>query len=89
MGGTVPDLTIADLAEILRECAGVEETVDIDGDIADVPFADLGYDSLAVMEAASRLSRDYGVRLADEVVLNASTPGELLRLANSQIAAAT
>jgi len=29
------------------------------------------------------------VRLADEVVLNASTPGELLRLANSQIAAAT
>ncbi|MEV7009978.1 acyl carrier protein [Streptosporangium sp. NPDC051022] len=83
------ELTLADLARILRECAGEDEGVDLSGDFGDVPFADLGYDSLAVLETAARLSRDYGVHLSDDDVLDAGTPRKLLQLSGIQIAPAT
>jgi len=32
----------------------------------DASFTDLGYDSLALLEAAAAIGREYGVALADE-----------------------
>lgn len=84
----MPDLTIDDLSRILRECAGEDEAAGSGNAFADTTFTNLGYDSLAVMEAAACLKREYGVRLTDEEVLDIGTPRELLELARRQIAAA-
>ncbi|MFI6277211.1 acyl carrier protein [Streptomyces sp. NPDC050988] len=83
----MPDLTLDELARILRECAGEGESADLEGEFAKLPFADLGYDSLAVLETAARLKQDYGVELTDEEVAESGTPGRLLELARRQIAA--
>ncbi len=80
---TAPRLTLDDLTRLLRDCAGAAEGVDLDGDILDVPFTDLGYDSLALLEAAGRIERERGVALDDEAVGTAGTPRQFLALVNA------
>lgn len=76
------EFTIVELKKILRECAGVDESVDLNGDILDTEFPGLGYDSLAVLETVSRIERDYQVRLDEDAVSSASTPRGFLDLVN-------
>ncbi|WP_329297169.1 acyl carrier protein [Streptomyces sp. NBC_00659] len=75
-------LELTDLITLLRECAGEEEGVDLDGDILDVPFAELGYDSLAVLQTTGRIERDFEVLLDEEAVDEAETPRVYLELIN-------
>ncbi|KOG87803.1 actinorhodin polyketide synthase acyl carrier protein [Streptomyces varsoviensis] len=67
-------LTLDELKQILRESAGEDESVDLSGDVLDVPFIDIGYDSLALLETAGRVERIYGVTLVDDAVSEAETP---------------
>ena len=78
----VKRLELTDLITLLRECAGEEEGVDLDGDILDVPFAELGYDSLAVLQTTGRIERDFDVLLDEEAVDEAETPRAYLELIN-------
>jgi act minimal PKS acyl carrier protein len=78
--GTV---TLADLTRMLRESAGEEEGVDLDGDVADTPFIDLGYDSLALLQVIGQIQREYGITIPDDAVVDAETPGALLALVNA------
>ncbi|WP_190191460.1 acyl carrier protein [Streptomyces minutiscleroticus] len=78
-------MTVDDLMKIMRAAAGQDENVDLDGDVLDVPFADLGYDSLALLETAVRIEREYGTRLADDLATTARTPREFLTLVNDGI----
>ncbi|WP_369250093.1 acyl carrier protein [Streptomyces sp. R41] len=82
------ELTLADLTRILRQSAG-DEGIDLDGDILDTTFTDLGYDSLALLEAASRVERELGVKLSEETVGEAETPRLFLALVNEPVAAST
>lgn len=75
--------TLDDLRKVLREGAGAAEGVDLDADILDTAFESLGYDSLALLETAVRISREYHVPLDDDVASSAKTPRELLALVNS------
>ncbi|MFD6282084.1 acyl carrier protein [Streptomyces sp. NPDC060209] len=70
--------TLDDLKRVMRECAGEDESIDLDGDILDAPFEDLGYDSLALLETATRIERELGVRMPEEVLSGAKTPRLLL-----------
>jgi act minimal PKS acyl carrier protein len=79
------ELTLVGLTAILRESAGEDESSTLQGDIMDAEFSELGYDSIALMETAGRIQIDYGVVLADDVVVQARTPRELLRLVNRSI----
>nr|ADE34520.1 SsfC [Streptomyces sp. SF2575] len=76
------EFVIQDLVRLLRECAGEDESVDLEGEILDTTFEDLGYDSLALFNTVSRIERDYTIQLPDEVVSEAKTPGQLLKLIN-------
>lgn len=76
------ELTLRRLMEVMRDCAGDGEGVDLDGDIQDHNFDDLGYDSLARLETAAKLERDLGIRLPDEEVTSAMTPRDFLALVN-------
>jgi act minimal PKS acyl carrier protein len=75
-------IDLSDLRRLFRESAGTEPGVDLDGDIMDTAFDDLGYDSLAIMETAARITREYGVSIDDEELVIATTPRHLLELVN-------
>ena len=81
MTGSVLDL--AELRRILRIVAGTEQGVDLDADILDTAFSDLGYDSLALLEAAAQILREFGVRLDDDALLGATSPRQLLDLVST------
>ncbi len=76
-----------DLVRLLRDSAGEDDLVDLDGDIIDVPFDTLGYDSLALFNLIGHVQREYDVRLEDEVVTQAKTPRDMLNLVNEALTA--
>ncbi|MFF9011363.1 acyl carrier protein [Streptomyces sp. NPDC014870] len=80
--------TLDDLRRILREGAGAEDGVDLDGDILDTPFEDLGYESLALLETGLRIGREYGIELDDDVLADAETPRDLINAVQEQLSAA-
>ncbi|HET9255915.1 MAG TPA: acyl carrier protein [Pseudonocardiaceae bacterium] len=82
---TLSGLTLTSLINIMRECAGDNEGIDFRSDILDVDFDALGYDSIALLETAGYIQREYGVHLADDVLTTARTPRELLSLVNDAI----
>jgi act minimal PKS acyl carrier protein len=76
-----PDgFSIDDLRKVLVTCAGEMDGEALNGDFADTDFEDLGYDSLALMETAARIERDYGVRIADSEVADVRTPRDMVNL---------
>ena len=55
----------------------------------DIPFADRGYDSLAMIELASQLEQRTGIRIPDDVALERLTsPRRTLEFINENLAAA-
>jgi act minimal PKS acyl carrier protein len=80
--------TVEDLRRILRECAGEDESADLNADISDATFEDLGYDSLALLETANKITREFAIAIADDDLAFVDTPGELVKLVNRQLASA-
>ena len=88
-GTTLPqhEFTITDLVALLRACGGEDEDVDLYGDILDVEFEELGYDSLALLETAGRIQREYDITLDDATVGESRTPRALLAAVNDRLLA--
>lgn len=82
----IREVTIDDLRRIMREAAGEDEDVDLNGHILDVPFDELGYDSLALLETGRRIEAEHGIRLDDSAIIDAATPRVLLAVLNEQLA---
>jgi act minimal PKS acyl carrier protein len=74
---------LRDLKRILTESAGAGQGIDLDGEILDTTFDDLGYDSIALLETAARISREYRVMIDDDELFGVKTPRELIALVNS------
>ncbi|WP_329580332.1 phosphopantetheine-binding protein [Kitasatospora sp. NBC_01250] len=72
------EFTLEDVRRIMRSCAGEDDTLNLAGDILDVRFTELGYDSLALLEAAAVIERECGVELPDEGLHELDTPGKLI-----------
>jgi act minimal PKS acyl carrier protein len=85
---TTEPFTIDDLRQVLRAAAGEGDGVSLDSDILDVSFADLGYDSLALLETGGRIERERGIELADSTITDAETPRALITCVNEQLGAA-
>jgi act minimal PKS acyl carrier protein len=79
--------TLDDLVAVLQACAGDAEPLDLDGDILDVPFSELGYDSLALLETLSQVEQRFGRRL-EESVVQCETPRQFLKSVNEQLSVA-
>jgi minimal PKS acyl carrier protein len=79
--------TLDDMRRIMGGCAGVPESVDLADDIGETTFADLGYDSLAVLEMAARIQQEYGVRIPDDAVDEMKTPQSAVDYVNRRLAA--
>ncbi|MFF4173874.1 acyl carrier protein [Streptomyces sp. NPDC001744] len=80
---------LTDLIALLRESAGEDEGVDLDGDVQDVPFADLGYDSLAMLQTTGLVERQWGVLLDEEAVSEAETPRQYVEVVNRALSGRT
>ncbi|MEU9235820.1 acyl carrier protein [Streptomyces subrutilus] len=81
-------LELTDLTRLLRECAGEDEGVDLDGaDVLDTLFLDLGYDSLALLQTTGRIEREYEITLDEEAIDEAETPRKYLELVNRVLSA--
>ncbi len=79
-------LELRELTALLRECAGEEDGVDLEGDVLDIPFTDLGYDSLAMLQTTGRIERDYEIAL-DEAIDSAGTLRAYLDVVNQALSA--
>ncbi|MFK4070899.1 acyl carrier protein [Streptomyces sp. NPDC029674] len=84
---STPTFALADLTRILLEGAGADDGVDLDGDILDRDFEDLGYESLALLETAGRIEREYGIALDDDVFAENRTPRALIAAVNGRLSA--
>ncbi|MGW7361662.1 acyl carrier protein [Streptomyces sp. NPDC054802] len=83
MSDDITTMTLDDLRQILSESAG-SEAGQLDGDILDTAFTELGYDSLALLETTAVVQREYGVEVPDKV----ATPRELLDSVNGALSSA-
>jgi len=72
----------------MRISVGVEEGVDLDGPIAELEFTELGYDSLALAEVVSQVSRRFDVLIGEDEALDLTTPGAVVALVNDLLARA-
>lgn len=80
-------MTLDELRTIMRQC-GVEDGVDLDGDILDREWPELGYDSLAVLEITAAVQHETQIALPEEEMAELTTPRLLLeRLADQTQAA--
>jgi act minimal PKS acyl carrier protein len=86
MNTVTPTFTVEDLKRVLREVAGQAETVDLDADILDTTFGDLGYDSLALFEAGSHVQREHDVEFDVEAMTEAASPRDFLVMVNTALA---
>ncbi|MCZ4097872.1 acyl carrier protein [Streptomyces sp. SID13666] len=80
------DFTLQELTAKLRECAGEPDGVDLDGDVQDTPFMELGYDSLALLQVTGVIKRERRIDLSDDAVVEAETPRILLKMINTSLA---
>ena len=78
-------ITLRELQDIMRECAGEDELAQPLENAADQPFEELGYDSLALLETHSRIKRDYGVELTEDEGARITTPRELIDFVNMRL----
>ncbi|GLY75517.1 acyl carrier protein [Actinoallomurus iriomotensis] len=78
-------LTFEDLAGIMRECAGADESADL---IAGMTFEELGCDSLAVLQIASQIQNRYQVKIPDEAIEELTSPTSMVDYVNQRLAAA-
>jgi act minimal PKS acyl carrier protein len=76
------DMTLQELRDILLECAGAEEGIDLSSDITDLEFEELGYDSLALLEMAAKIEQTRDVKIPDDAVSDLRTPRAVLDLVN-------
>lgn len=62
--------------------AGEDESVNLDAGFETIEFAELGFDSLALMETSAHLKREHGIVIPDETLWDLTTPAELLTWIN-------
>lgn len=77
-------ISLDDVRRLLRECAGVDESVDLEADIGDTEFTALGYDSLAVLEVTARIEQEFGIKMPEDDVQGLTTPGSLVDYVNTR-----
>jgi act minimal PKS acyl carrier protein len=77
--------TLNDLREVMRACAGVDESVDLGSDIGSRTFEDLGYDSLAMLEMIAKIQNMLSVVITDDAAKKLTTPQSLADYVAAQL----
>ncbi|MEV6603582.1 acyl carrier protein [Kutzneria sp. NPDC051319] len=78
--------TVDDLRKTVSTCLGTANAQALAQDRLEHPFTDLGYDSLAVYEIATRIEDELGLAISDAEIDRLNTPASLLDMVNSKLA---
>lgn len=81
-------ITFDELKAIMSRCTGDTDSGQLRADDLTTPFTEIGYDSLAVLEIASQLQREYGMQIPDEAIEEMSSPQAVLDYVNASLSAA-
>jgi minimal PKS acyl carrier protein len=76
-----------DLRGIMHACAGPGDHPHLEGDVLDITYTDLEFDSLAVLELVTRIQQDFGIPFPDDAVEEMETPRNVLDYVNQQLVA--
>ncbi|MFE9457568.1 acyl carrier protein [Streptomyces californicus] len=79
-------MTFGDLKDIMSRCTG--ETEDLTEEHLGLDFTEIGYDSLAILEIASQIQREYGLQIPDEAIEEMNSPQAVIDYVNNSLAAA-
>ncbi|MBN6040417.1 acyl carrier protein [Amycolatopsis sp. 195334CR] len=74
----MPNFGPIELQKIIDSCVGTDDNIRLTEGNIDEKFADLGYDSLAVYEIATKVQDDLGIPVSDEQIDGMQTPRQLL-----------
>lgn len=77
--------TVADVRRLLREAAGENDAQLLASEIEDITFERLGYDSLALLEAGTRLELELDIKLDDSAITDVETPRDLVTVVNDEL----
>ena len=77
--------TLDDLSRLLATESSDDEAEELTESVLDESFVDIGYDSLALLELLGKVQREYGVKLADDVVERMPTPRAAIDLVNAEV----
>ncbi|GAA4608326.1 acyl carrier protein [Actinoplanes octamycinicus] len=77
--------TLTDLRHLFASNEGLAGNAEFGPDDLDVALADLGYDSLAMLELAAVVQREYGVRMPDDCVIEMTTPRTAIDYINRRL----
>ena len=81
-------MTLDDLRGFLLRAVGEDDSVDLSGDILDHTLADLGFDSLAIIDTTSKIEQHYGIKLPEADASEITTPREFLDAVNNALSPA-
>ncbi|MFH8882347.1 acyl carrier protein [Streptomyces californicus] len=79
-------MTFDNLKDIMSRCTG--ETEDLTEEHLNLDFTEIGYDSLAILEIASQIQREYGLQIPDEAIEEMNSPQAVIDYVNNSLAAA-
>ena len=80
------EITLGDLVQIMRKCAGEDENLIANDAVANTDFEELGYDSLALMAASSEVEKDYGVAVDEDELAQIRNLASFVELVNKKLA---
>lgn len=89
METAMDEFTVDDLRRLMRGGADDDQPIELGADTLDVPFAELGYDSLAILDLSSRIGLDRGIRVPDDAVQRMTTPREAVNYVNEILLGST
>lgn len=77
---TMSEFTVTEFQEIVHSSLGAEEASAVQQDTLDISLADLGIDSLGVLEIVNQIRGKYSADLDDNVIDATTTPRATIEL---------
>ncbi|MFC4148486.1 acyl carrier protein [Micromonospora mangrovi] len=81
--------TLDDLRHLFTTSEGLGGNPAFGPENLDAPLTELGYDSLAMLELAAVVQREYGVRMPDDCVIEMTTPRATIDYINCRLTEVT
>lgn len=81
----MPAFTADDLKTIMLATADEGTAPELDGDFLDRSFTDLDFDSLTVLEIATRIQQQYHLEIEDEAIADMTTPRDVVEYVSSHL----
>lgn len=81
-------MNIDDLKAVMNRCTGQLDGSELTAADLGTSFPEIGFDSLAVLEIASQIQREYGLQIPDEAIETMDCPQAVIDYVNAQLEAA-